>query len=257
MLTRVFEAVHDDIFKNNSEVCLVSKESWDVPGYTGTVSQSWCDHKGGISARRLTQDNFPFSLLTAMVVKVPFLLQSWGCCLTTEQGIKWAGLQFACSATGLLPVTIWPSNCLQRAAAGTKGNFKTQPSWPQEKLHAGVDAVWLPVPLQQDLRNLCTPQGFNSAAQQSGHRAHLQPPYTAHCSGEDLCSIIGPLSFRKGLTAWSKSSADIYIDFCGHHTQVLHIFWKYIKKDWHPGAALLSSSWGEKKSDHFPGTILR
>lgn len=191
-----------------------------------------------------------------------FLLQSWGCCLTTEQGIKWAGLQFACSATGLLPVTIWPSNCLQRAAAGTegagtKGNFKTQPSWPQEKLHAAVDAVWLPVPLQQDLGNLCTPQGFNRAAQQSGHRAHLQPPYTAHCSGEDLCSIIGPLSFRKGLTAWSKSSADIYIDFCGHHTQVLHIFWKYIKKDWHPGAALLNSSWGEKKSDHFPGTILR
>lgn len=79
----------------------------------------------------------------------------------------------------------------------------------------------------------------------SGHRAHLHPPCTAHCSGEDLCSIIGPLSFRKGLTAWSKSSTDIYIDFCGHHAQVLHIFWKYIRKDWHQGAALLNSSWGE------------
>lgn len=30
-VARVFEAVHDDIFRNNWEACLVSKEGWGVP----------------------------------------------------------------------------------------------------------------------------------------------------------------------------------------------------------------------------------
>lgn len=157
---------------------------------------------------------------------------------------------------------IWPTNCLQRAAvgterAGTMGNFKTQPSWPQEKLHVAEEAVWLPVPLHQDLSNLYTPQGFNRAAQQLRAQSTFTPSLHCPLLRRGFMLHNWPLSFRKGLTAWSKSSTDIYIDFCGHHTQVLHIFWKYIRKDWHQGAALLNSSWGEKKSDHFPGTILR
>lgn len=84
-------------------------------------------------------------------------------------------------------VTIWPaSNCLQRETADTEeagkiGNFNTQPSWPQEKLHAAVDAVCLPIPQHQDTVQTCVtclhtqgiPQTKPGLRTSSGHKAIL------------------------------------------------------------------------------------
>lgn len=101
-VARVFEAAHDDIFKNNWEVCLISKESWGVPGYTGMCPTSSCDHKGWTSAWRLSQDNFSFSSHSLpWLGRCLFFCTSWRCCLSTGQGMQQVDFQFACGATGL------------------------------------------------------------------------------------------------------------------------------------------------------------
>lgn len=74
-VARVFGAVHDDIFKNNREFCMVSKESWGVPGYTGTMSPLllW-PQRVNLCLKAHTGQFLLFLTLTPMVVKVAFLL---------------------------------------------------------------------------------------------------------------------------------------------------------------------------------------
>lgn len=170
-----------------------------------------------------------------------FFCTSWSSCLSVEQGIKY--IYSETSSLHAVPpdclqsmeelLTTQPaSNCLQRAAPGTgeagkTGNFKTQPLWPQEKMHAAVDAVCLPIPLHQDTVQiwvtclhaqgiLQTQPGLDTS---SKHKAvvHCGSGWPAcYCSGldsrENLCSIIGPLSFRQGLMAWSNMTWN----YCRH-----------------------------------------
>lgn len=103
----VFEALHDDIFKNEWEVYLVSKESWGVPMPPPHVTTKGESLPEG-SHRTISPS-------TPWLWRCLFFCTRWRCSLTTEQGIKGVDFQFACGAASLLPVTIWPSNCLQRA----------------------------------------------------------------------------------------------------------------------------------------------
>lgn len=101
----VFEAVHDDIFKHNWEVCLVSKESWGVPGYTGTVSHllMW-PQRLNLCLKALTGQFLLLLTLTPMVGKVPSLLHK----------LKVLPEHRAGNAAGWSPVCTW---CHRTAAS--------------------------------------------------------------------------------------------------------------------------------------------
>ena len=158
-----------------------------------TSSPLYVTTKREFSGWRLIQSDFSFQ---PKAVKVPFLLHKLKMVPGhTEQGIKYIYVEIS-SVRAVPPdclqsmeelITAWPaSNCLQRATAdaaeaGEIGDFKTQPSWPQEKLHAAADAVCLPKALHQDRAQTCVtwartrgiPQTKPVLHASSGHRPIL------------------------------------------------------------------------------------
>lgn len=193
-----------------------------------------------------------------------FFCASQRCCLTPEQGKNpisgWHAVPpDRLQSRGEL-LTLWPAgNCSQRATAaveeaGEVGNCKTQPSWPQEKLPAAGDAVCLLIPLHRDTVQTCVTCLRTQVAAQIASWLRAQSKCTLLLgwpvrywpdSGESLCAVIGPVSFRPNLTC-RDISTDVYIDFSETWVKALHVFWTSapfvrisIKQ-----STLLASNWG-------------